>query len=225
MFLGEARGWGFGMSVFKGLDDPHAKPGRFGWDGGYGTSWYSDPRRATHRHSAHPADDGFAAAAARLHGFLDLALSGLTTIAPRTSPRHRLASARGDVAARRGGNYLRNNSARTCRCRKTPIVFSESAGSSGACRQNKERRATMRFMMLMIPQGLRDRRAGRHAARGGGRRDDEIQRGAEGGRRPDHAGRPAPALDGRAGFVRRRQAGRDRRPVHRSRRKCSAATG
>ncbi len=43
MFLGEARGWGFGMSVFKRLDDPHAMPGRFGWDGGYGTSWYSDP--------------------------------------------------------------------------------------------------------------------------------------------------------------------------------------
>ncbi|MGO8913601.1 MAG: serine hydrolase domain-containing protein [Bradyrhizobium sp.] len=43
LFLGEARGWGFGMSVFKRLDDPHAMPGRFGWDGGYGTSWYSDP--------------------------------------------------------------------------------------------------------------------------------------------------------------------------------------
>ena len=43
LFLGEARGWGFGMSVFKRLDDLHATPGRFGWDGGYGTSWYSDP--------------------------------------------------------------------------------------------------------------------------------------------------------------------------------------
>ncbi len=43
LFLGEARGWGFGMSVFKRLDDPDATPGRFGWDGGYGTSWYSDP--------------------------------------------------------------------------------------------------------------------------------------------------------------------------------------
>jgi CubicO group peptidase (beta-lactamase class C family) len=44
LFLGSARGWGFGLSVFTGLDDPNASPGRFGWDGGYGTSWYSDPR-------------------------------------------------------------------------------------------------------------------------------------------------------------------------------------
>jgi CubicO group peptidase (beta-lactamase class C family) len=44
LFLGESRGWGFGMSVFKRSDDIQATPGRFGWDGGYGTSWYSDPR-------------------------------------------------------------------------------------------------------------------------------------------------------------------------------------
>jgi CubicO group peptidase (beta-lactamase class C family) len=43
LFLGNARGWGFGLSVFADLDDPNAAPGRFGWDGGYGTSWYSDP--------------------------------------------------------------------------------------------------------------------------------------------------------------------------------------
>jgi CubicO group peptidase (beta-lactamase class C family) len=45
LFLGTTRGWGFGMSVFTGLDDPNGTPGRFGWDGGYGTSWYSDPRQ------------------------------------------------------------------------------------------------------------------------------------------------------------------------------------
>ena len=44
LFLGSTRGWGFGLSVFTGFDDPQAKPGRFGWDGGYGTSWYSDPQ-------------------------------------------------------------------------------------------------------------------------------------------------------------------------------------
>jgi CubicO group peptidase (beta-lactamase class C family) len=44
LFLGSTRGWGFGMSVFSAFDDPQAKPGRFGWDGGYGTSWYSDPQ-------------------------------------------------------------------------------------------------------------------------------------------------------------------------------------
>lgn len=37
------RGWGFGMSVVTRRDDLSAVPGRFGWDGGYGTSWYSDP--------------------------------------------------------------------------------------------------------------------------------------------------------------------------------------
>jgi CubicO group peptidase (beta-lactamase class C family) len=44
LFLGSSRGWGFGMSVFTGLEDPISAPERFGWDGGYGTSWYSDPR-------------------------------------------------------------------------------------------------------------------------------------------------------------------------------------
>jgi CubicO group peptidase (beta-lactamase class C family) len=30
--------------VFGRRDHLHNVPGRFGWDGGYGTSWYSDPR-------------------------------------------------------------------------------------------------------------------------------------------------------------------------------------
>jgi CubicO group peptidase (beta-lactamase class C family) len=37
-------GWGFGMSVVTGRDSVSAVPGRFGWDGGYGTSWSSDPK-------------------------------------------------------------------------------------------------------------------------------------------------------------------------------------
>ncbi len=37
-------GWGFGMSVVTRRDDVAAVPGRYGWDGGMGTSWYSDPR-------------------------------------------------------------------------------------------------------------------------------------------------------------------------------------
>jgi CubicO group peptidase (beta-lactamase class C family) len=37
------RGWGFGMSIVTRRDDVAAVPGRFGWDGGYGTSWSSDP--------------------------------------------------------------------------------------------------------------------------------------------------------------------------------------
>ena len=43
-FLGDNRGWGLGMSVIIKRDDLSAVPGRFGWDGGLGTSWYSDPK-------------------------------------------------------------------------------------------------------------------------------------------------------------------------------------
>jgi CubicO group peptidase (beta-lactamase class C family) len=39
----DSRGWGFGVLVVARLDDLAAVPGRFGWDGGYGTSWASDP--------------------------------------------------------------------------------------------------------------------------------------------------------------------------------------
>ena len=42
-FLGGNRGWGLGMSVFVRHTDLSANPGRFGWDGGYGTSWHADP--------------------------------------------------------------------------------------------------------------------------------------------------------------------------------------
>jgi CubicO group peptidase (beta-lactamase class C family) len=42
-FLGD-RGWGFGMSVVIRREAGLAIPGRFGWDGGYGTSWASDPQ-------------------------------------------------------------------------------------------------------------------------------------------------------------------------------------
>jgi len=40
----DSHGWGFGLSVVTRRDDLAAVPGRFGWDGGLGTSWYSDPR-------------------------------------------------------------------------------------------------------------------------------------------------------------------------------------
>ena len=36
-------GWGMGVLVYGGRGDLWARPGRFGWDGGYGTSWYCDP--------------------------------------------------------------------------------------------------------------------------------------------------------------------------------------
>lgn len=37
-------GWGFGVSIVMRRDDVAAVPGRFGWDGGLGTSWNTDPR-------------------------------------------------------------------------------------------------------------------------------------------------------------------------------------
>jgi CubicO group peptidase (beta-lactamase class C family) len=40
----DSRGWGFGLSVVTRRDGVAAVPGRFGWDGGYGTSWSSDPK-------------------------------------------------------------------------------------------------------------------------------------------------------------------------------------
>ncbi len=43
IFLGENRGWGFGVSVITKRDELSAVPGRYGWDGGLGTSWYADP--------------------------------------------------------------------------------------------------------------------------------------------------------------------------------------
>jgi CubicO group peptidase (beta-lactamase class C family) len=38
------RGWGFGMAIVTRRDDLARSVGTFGWDGGYGTSWYADPR-------------------------------------------------------------------------------------------------------------------------------------------------------------------------------------
>jgi CubicO group peptidase (beta-lactamase class C family) len=40
----ESRGWGFGVAVVTRRDKLAATPGRYGWDGGYGTSWYADPQ-------------------------------------------------------------------------------------------------------------------------------------------------------------------------------------
>jgi CubicO group peptidase (beta-lactamase class C family) len=38
------RGWGLGVSVVTTRHDIADVPGRFGWDGAFGTSWYVDPR-------------------------------------------------------------------------------------------------------------------------------------------------------------------------------------
>lgn len=38
------RGWGLGMAVAVEPDAVSPVPGRYGWDGGYGTSWFNDPQ-------------------------------------------------------------------------------------------------------------------------------------------------------------------------------------
>jgi len=38
-------GWGFGMAVTVAPNDASPVPGRYGWAGGYGTTWFNDPHR------------------------------------------------------------------------------------------------------------------------------------------------------------------------------------
>ncbi|MGE5717082.1 MAG: serine hydrolase domain-containing protein, partial [Acidobacteriota bacterium] len=40
----DSRGWGFGLGVVTGRRDVSDVPGRFGWDGAFGTSWWVDPK-------------------------------------------------------------------------------------------------------------------------------------------------------------------------------------
>ena len=43
LFFGNSASWGLGGAVITRRTDLWATPGRYGWDGGYGTSWYVDP--------------------------------------------------------------------------------------------------------------------------------------------------------------------------------------
>src|SRR5215467_12758959 len=38
-------GWGFGQAVSIAPDEVSPEPGRYGWAGGYGTTWFNDPHR------------------------------------------------------------------------------------------------------------------------------------------------------------------------------------
>lgn len=40
--LGPGRGWGYGVGVAT-AGNPYLAPGAYGWDGGFGTSWFNDP--------------------------------------------------------------------------------------------------------------------------------------------------------------------------------------
>ncbi len=39
----DGQGWGFGVAVVTRREDVTAPVGSYGWDGGLGTSWRSDP--------------------------------------------------------------------------------------------------------------------------------------------------------------------------------------
>jgi CubicO group peptidase (beta-lactamase class C family) len=39
------QGWGFLMAVVTDPDEVSKQPGRYGWNGGYGTFWFNDPTR------------------------------------------------------------------------------------------------------------------------------------------------------------------------------------
>jgi CubicO group peptidase (beta-lactamase class C family) len=41
IFLGGS-GWGYGLAVTVAPDEVSG-PGRYGWSGGYGTTWFNDP--------------------------------------------------------------------------------------------------------------------------------------------------------------------------------------
>ena len=44
IFFGSYSSWGFGMAVDIGREQIYHSPGRFGWNGGFGTTAYTDPK-------------------------------------------------------------------------------------------------------------------------------------------------------------------------------------
>ena len=41
----DTRSWGYGVGIITTPDPVSATPGRYGWEGGFGTSWITDPNR------------------------------------------------------------------------------------------------------------------------------------------------------------------------------------
>jgi CubicO group peptidase (beta-lactamase class C family) len=45
LILGPGRGWGLGLGVQVTANPYGVQPGAYGWDGGFGTSWFNDPAK------------------------------------------------------------------------------------------------------------------------------------------------------------------------------------
>jgi len=45
IILGAGRGWGLGLGVQVAASPYGVQPGAYGWDGGFGTSWFNDPAK------------------------------------------------------------------------------------------------------------------------------------------------------------------------------------
>jgi CubicO group peptidase (beta-lactamase class C family) len=45
LILGPGRGWGLGLGVQVAASPSGVQPGAYGWDGGFGTSWFNDPAK------------------------------------------------------------------------------------------------------------------------------------------------------------------------------------
>jgi catechol 2,3-dioxygenase-like lactoylglutathione lyase family enzyme len=70
------RGWGFGLSIITRRDNVADVPGRFGWDGGYSTSGYTNPKEEMIGTFDDAARLGFSKRSGRASRFLDLGLPG-----------------------------------------------------------------------------------------------------------------------------------------------------
>lgn len=71
IFFGVHSSWGLGMAVDIQRNEIFRTPGRFGWDGGFGTSAYARSCRENDRHPLHAVHDGFAGTAEDIHRLLD----------------------------------------------------------------------------------------------------------------------------------------------------------
>jgi len=68
----DSHGWGFGVAMVTRREDLAGSIGRFGWNGGLGTSWASDPQ------------EELAKSSRRVPRFLDLSLPGDRRLKPRS---------------------------------------------------------------------------------------------------------------------------------------------